>query len=159
LGNLASRILASGSDWSVGDVVCSSGPRDRPFEEQHDSITIAVVIEGSFQDRAASAAETMSPGSVLLSSHGQTFECRQPFHFLRVFRQVAGVTPHRYVVWARLRDAALRLKTGRDSVLGIALDAGFRDLSHFNHAFRAEFGVSPARFRGGARGAWRSASV
>jgi AraC-like DNA-binding protein len=32
-------------------------------------------------------------------------------------------------------------------VLEIALDAGFGDLSNFNHAFRNEFGVSPARFR------------
>jgi len=34
-----------------------------------------------------------------------------------------------------------------DPVRAIALDAGFRDLSNFNHAFRDEFGVNPARFR------------
>jgi len=48
---------------------------------------------------------------------------------------------------ARLREATLRLKTRSDKVLSIPLDAGFRDLSNFNHAFRAEFGVSPTRFR------------
>jgi AraC-like DNA-binding protein len=71
------------------------------------------------------------------------------FHFLRVFKQVTGVTPHQFILRSRLREAALRLKTGRDTVLGIALDAGFRDLSNFNQAFRGEFGVNPARFRAG----------
>ena len=73
------------------------------------------------------------------------------FHFLRVFREVTGVTPHRYVVRARLREAALRLRTRDDSVLEIALGTGFGDLSNFNHAFREEFGINPARFRCGVQ--------
>ena len=69
------------------------------------------------------------------------------FHFLRTFKQVVRVTPHQYILRARLRQAAVRLKTSSDKVLEIALDTGFGDLSNFNHAFRAEFGVSPTRFR------------
>jgi transcriptional regulator GlxA family with amidase domain len=69
------------------------------------------------------------------------------FHFLRAFKQVTRVTPHQYILRARLRQAAVRLKTSSDKVLEIALDTGFGDLSNFNHAFRAEFGVSPTRFR------------
>jgi AraC family transcriptional regulator len=48
---------------------------------------------------------------------------------------------------ARLRDAAQRLRTGRDPVTEIALDVGFDDLSNFIRSFRAEFGVSPGRYR------------
>jgi AraC family transcriptional regulator len=69
------------------------------------------------------------------------------FHFLRVFKQITSVTPHQYVLRARLRQAAIRLKSTREPVLSIALDCGFRDLSNFNHAFRAEFGANPTRFR------------
>ena len=69
------------------------------------------------------------------------------FHFLRTFKQVARVTPHQYILRSRLRRAAVRLKISSDKVLEIALDTGFGDLSNFNHAFRAEFGVSPTRFR------------
>ncbi len=69
------------------------------------------------------------------------------FHFLRVFKQVTRVTPHQYILRARLREAALRLKANGDEVLAIALAAGFQDLSNFNHAFRAEFGVSPRIYR------------
>jgi AraC-like DNA-binding protein len=69
------------------------------------------------------------------------------FHFLRVFRQVTGVTPHQHILRSRLRDAALRLRATSDDVVFVAIDAGFRDLSNFNHVFRAEFGVNPTRFR------------
>jgi transcriptional regulator GlxA family with amidase domain len=70
-----------------------------------------------------------------------------PYHFLRTFERVTGVTPHQYVLRARLREAATRLTTDRSKVLDVALDCGFGDVSNFNRAFRAEFGVAPQRFR------------
>ena len=69
------------------------------------------------------------------------------YHFLRTFKRVTGVTPHQWLLRARLADAASRLATSREPVTGIALDAGFEDLSHFIHSFRAEFGVSPRHYR------------
>ena len=45
-------------------------------------------------------------------------------------------------------DAARRLAATRRPVTEIALDAGFDDLSNFIRTFRAEFGVSPSRYRG-----------
>lgn len=247
----------------MSDVVCTAGPADRPFEEQHEAISIAVVTEGSFQYRSGCRSEVLSPGSLLLGGYGQTFECghehgtgdrcvafhyapefferagagctfpvhrvppiaaltpwvvqarlglhdpqqpaleelahglagavlgvletpdaikpasaaderrvsavlrfveshlgeplplerlaavarMSPFHFLRVFKQVTRVTPHQYVLRARLREAATRLSTRPDAVLDIALDTGFEDLSNFHHAFRAEFGVTPRAYR------------
>jgi AraC-like DNA-binding protein len=69
------------------------------------------------------------------------------YHFVRIFGQLAGLTPHQYIVRSRLRRAALQLVTERSKVLDIALAAGFGDVSNFNHAFRAEFGVSPSLYR------------
>ena len=70
-----------------------------------------------------------------------------PYHFLRTFERLTGITPHQYVRRARLRDAASRLAAERQKVLDIALDCGFGDVSNFNRAFRSEFGVSPTSFR------------
>jgi len=70
-----------------------------------------------------------------------------PYHFLRTFRQVVGLTPHQFLLRKRLREAALLLRTTGESVLDIALDAGFGDLSNFNHTFRAAFGTSPTKYR------------
>jgi AraC-like DNA-binding protein len=69
-----------------------------------------------------------------------------PYHFLRTFQRVTGVTPHQFVLRARLREAAVRLTTERRNVLDIALDCGFGDVSNFNRAFRTEFGVNPRRY-------------
>jgi AraC-like DNA-binding protein len=69
------------------------------------------------------------------------------FHFLRAFARVTGLTPHRYLRRARLRRAAVQLATSNERVVEIALASGFRDLSNFNHAFRAEFGSSPRAYR------------
>jgi AraC-like DNA-binding protein len=69
------------------------------------------------------------------------------YHFLRTFKAVTGVTPHQWLLRARLRLAAERLATTRAPVTEVALEVGFGDLSNFVRSFRAEFGVSPGRYR------------
>jgi AraC family transcriptional regulator len=81
-----------------------------------------------------------------------------PYHFLRTFERLTGITPHQYVRRARLRDAASRLAAERNKVLDIAYDCGFGDVSNFNRAFRTEFGVSPKSFRQGKSSRSLSAS-
>ena len=74
-----------------------------------------------------------------------------PYHFLRVFRAVAGVTPHQYLVRTRLRRAAVALATTDQSVAAIAFAHGFGDLSTFVATFRRVFGLAPRDYRGAAR--------
>jgi AraC-like DNA-binding protein len=253
-------------------VVCASRPHDRPFEEQHERVSITIVAAGTFQYRSALGQELMTPGSLMLGSPGQRFECGHehgagdrcisfwyepddferlavgagvrasnvafpvlrlpplrelspivaracagitgladvswdelaamlavrtlrlvagpasragdtppravarvsqvvramerhelgaglelrrlartaglsPFHFLRTFKRVTGLTPHQYLLRARLREAGRRLTTESGRILDIALDCGFGDVSNFNHTFRSEFGISPRQFR------------
>jgi len=75
-----------------------------------------------------------------------------PFHFLRVFASVLGVTPHQYLVRARLRRAARLLADDSRSITDVAFDAGFADLSNFVRTFHRAAGVSPGSFRRAARG-------
>lgn len=269
-GRTAPRIIARGNGWTAADVVCTCGPDDRPYEEQHSSFSIAIVLAGSFQYRTSSGRGLMTPGSLMLGNAGDCFECGHdhgegdrclsfsyepeyfervtggasrggnrlefkvprlpplrvlapvvaraaasvndphasaweeigvelaaravsgaadastdhlvpsdaearvartvrmidrhpddaltlgrlargaglsPYHFLRLFERVTGVTPHQYVLRARLRAAAMRLVDGGEKVVDIALECGFGDVSNFNRAFRTEFGVSPRAYR------------
>lgn len=71
-----------------------------------------------------------------------------PCHFLRSFTRVVGTTPHRFVLRARLEQAARLLRRTDAPVATVALEAGFGDLSGFHGSFRRWLGVSP--------GAWRA---
>jgi AraC family transcriptional regulator len=270
-GGMVVHSLASASGLSVMDVICNSGPDDKPFEERNDYVSLAIVVAGTFKYRARRGAVLLSPGSLLHIGAGENFECsheygcgdrcisfqyepgyferiaadsgargnalkfplnrlpalpslirlsaeaqagiavpqavdfeelalelaasvlselagsrvspsrpttqderrisaalrfmeerfREPltlenlatfsglslYHFLRTFKQVAGITPHQFLLRRRLREVALLLRTTNLSVLEAALEAGFGDLSHFNHTFRAAFGSTPTKWR------------
>ena len=73
--SLSTRVLASGPGWSVRDVICTAGPRDRPFEERHDAVSIAAVTAGTFQYRTASGRAVLAPGGLLLGNPDACFEC------------------------------------------------------------------------------------
>jgi AraC family transcriptional regulator len=75
-----------------------------------------------------------------------------PFHFLRLFATVLGVTPHQYLVRSRLRRAAQLLAEDTRPITDIAFEVGFGDLSNFVRSFHRAAGVSPRRFRQAARG-------
>lgn len=260
--------LAEGPGWSVGHIMCSSGPADRPFEEQHGMFCIAAVMQGSFQYRTTQGAATLVPGALLLGNHHCCFECghdhgtgdrcvsfmfepayfesilssvpgvrsvafsvprlppmmcltplfadvavagadrrrheqlaldlagetvrllagarsternptlrderrvaaalrrieaspdtplsigdlareaaMSPYHFLRTFRRVAGVTPHQFILRTRLLAAAVALRGSSQPVIDIALGAGFADLSTFNRRFLGIMGMTPRAYR------------
>jgi AraC family transcriptional regulator len=271
---MRSQTLARGPGWCVHDLLCTAGPHDRPFEEQHESVCIAAVMRGTFQYRSREGRALLVPGAVLLGNHGCCFECghehgtgdrclsfhfapdyweavigavpgartatfaapclppspplipliatveaacrdrggveleelalrladavtavlagadrvvrppsrrderrisdavrrieaeaheplderlslttlarevaMSPYHFLRTFRQVVGMTPHQFVLRARLHRAAVRLRRSEESVSAIAFDAGFNDLSTFNRRFHRIIGASPSAYR------------
>ena len=67
--------IASGEGWCISDIVCSAGPRDRPYEESHTCPCIAIVAAGTFQYRSARKPDLMVPGSILLGNAGDCFCC------------------------------------------------------------------------------------
>ena len=75
-----------------------------------------------------------------------------PFHFLRMFASVLGVTPHQYLLRSRLRRAARQLADDDKPVTEVAYDVGFNDLSNFVRTFHRAAGVSPLKFRQASRG-------
>ena len=67
------------------------------------------------------------------------------YHFARIFRELAGIPPHRYLLKVRLARSAELIRDGV-SVTGSCYEVGFDSLSHFAEAFRREFGVVPSRY-------------
>src|SRR5215470_14489356 len=91
--SMSMLLLASGPGWRVEDVVCSAGPHDRPFEEQHDLVCVAAVRRGTFEYRTPDGRATLVPGALMLGNPGACFECSHEhgvgdrclsFHFTRV---------------------------------------------------------------------------
>jgi AraC-like DNA-binding protein len=264
------HFLASGPGWRVDDVICTSGPGDRAFEEQHDGVCVAAVTRGTFQYRSTQGAALLTPGALLLGEDRHCFECghdhgtgdrclsfhfasdffhaaagtrpvrfttpnlpplpglipiiaageaarddgdaaelgeiavrlagavaialtgssrpapasrrderrisdairlieqsaqdaislsdlaarvaMSPYHFLRTFRSVVGLTPHQFVLRTRLHEAAVSLRRSDDSISTIAFASGFNDLSTFNRRFRRFMGESPGAYRTRAGG-------
>lgn len=68
------------------------------------------------------------------------------FLFARVFRELVGMPPHRYLVHRRLCRARDLLCSGMP-VTDVCYAAGFNNLSHFINSFRAHFGVSPSKLK------------
>ncbi len=98
------RVLASGQGWKVCDVICAAGPSDPAFEEQHSQLSLAVVMNGTFQYRTSTGCELMTPGSILLGNTGECFSCGHEhgvgdrcvsFHYSDGFTEQAGFDPRR----------------------------------------------------------------
>lgn len=92
--------------------------------------------------RIEAAADAGLPLAALAREAGMS-----PYHFLRLFRELVGMTPHQYVLRTRLNRAALRLRRTDEPVAAIAYEAGFNDLSTFNRRFRRVMGKSPSAYR------------
>jgi AraC family transcriptional regulator len=75
--------------------------------------------------------------------------CFSPYHFHRIFKGIVGEAVSEYVRRLRLESAAVALKTTRQSILDVALDAGYGTHEAFTRAFRQMFGLSPSEFRAG----------
>ncbi|SFO76455.1 AraC-type DNA-binding protein [Mesorhizobium sp. NFR06] len=131
------------------------------FEELGLRITGAVVAAGSGTVQAARTPSRRDQKRVAEAVRRIELEAEQPlsladlaastatspYHFLRTFRQVAGMTPYQFLLRTRLHRAAVRLRSSDAAISTIAFDAGFSDLSTFNRRFRREMGETPGAYR------------
>ena len=69
-----------------------------------------------------------------------------PFLFARVFRELVGMPPHKYLVRLRLQGARHLLQSGM-SVTDVCHAVGFNNLSHFIRTFRAYYGSVPSKLK------------
>jgi AraC family transcriptional regulator len=70
-----------------------------------------------------------------------------PYHFHRVFREFIGEPVKEYVRRLRIEKAAYRLKISEETILRIAMEAGFKTHESFTRAFEKTFGITPRAYR------------
>ncbi|HEX5044594.1 MAG TPA: AraC family transcriptional regulator [Candidatus Polarisedimenticolaceae bacterium] len=70
-----------------------------------------------------------------------------PFHLCRVFHQRTGTTLHAYRDQLRLRAALHAVADTRHDLGWVGMDLGYATPSHFSHAFKTAFGLTPTAFR------------
>lgn len=69
-----------------------------------------------------------------------------PQYLSRTFSETAGTTISLYLRRLRIERAAELISAGRMNASEAALEVGYRSLSHFSQAFRAEKGKSPSEW-------------
>jgi AraC-like DNA-binding protein len=70
-----------------------------------------------------------------------------PYHFIRRFESLFGVTPHQFRIQVRLDRAKHLLAAQRRSVTGICMEVGFSSLGSFSTLFSRRFGETPSSYR------------
>lgn len=73
------------------------------------------------------------------------------FRFIRAFKQTTGLSPHRYVLEARINKAKDLLRNRALSITDIALETGFATPSHFSVTFRRIVNATPRAYRDSLR--------
>ena len=71
------------------------------------------------------------------------------YHLSREFKRLVGTSVYRYVIQKRLIMAKQKMLAGC-SPTDVYCNCGFGDYANFYRAFRAEYGISPKEFCGGA---------
>jgi len=83
---------------------------------------------------------------VVRSSELEAITGLSRYALARQFRSALGTSPYRYLVMRRLDDARERI-VGGSPLAAVACETGFADQAHFTRAFKAAFGLTPARYR------------
>ena len=73
------------------------------------------------------------------------------YHFIRVFKKETGLTPHAYVIDARLHTAKYLLVNSDATLKRICERCGFSSTSVFGAAFKRAVGFSPLEYRASNR--------
>ncbi len=68
------------------------------------------------------------------------------YHFIRIFKEETGLTPHKFLIQSRLRNLRKELLRGKD-LAEVAYKYRFADQAHMSRCFRDVYGISPGNYR------------
>lgn len=70
-----------------------------------------------------------------------------PSYFSKKFQLVTGMGMKEYLVYVRLKHAALELLSTSHTITEVAANCGFGDSNYFKDAFKKTYGLSPRAYR------------
>ncbi len=70
-----------------------------------------------------------------------------PFYFTRVFSNATGMTPHKYLLTARINSSKFLLKTSDLSIKEVGFKCGFSTESSFCNTFKKFEGLTPSQYK------------
>lgn len=77
--------------------------------------------------------------------------CREihitPYHFIRLFKEKTGMTPHEYLLIVRIENAKRLIKSDDNTISRIGRKCGFINNTHFSTTFKRLTGISPMEFK------------
>ena len=115
---------------------------DTPLPQRKLDRRIAAVIERINANPAEKYPAELLADQVCLSFS----------RFTRLFCEQTGSTFRSFRAWKRARAVMHFFKRPSDNLLDAALDMGYADSTHFSHALRQFYGLSPRDMFAGARG-------
>jgi AraC-like DNA-binding protein len=143
-GTIATRLLAG---QPPGRGVTAAAARDACYPAARMLVAAATFrrlcrARARLLEEAAAPAEERLTIDALARQSGMS-----PFHFIRSFGAVFGVTPHQARIGARLDRARQLLAGGELSVTEVCLEVGFESLGSFSALFARRVGEPPSRYR------------
>lgn len=87
------------------------------------------------------------PRQVPLQSQAAATAGMSPASFSRFFRRQLGKPYNAYVIDVRIARACRKLAETDASIIEIAFDVGFNNLSNFNRQFLSTRGMTPSAYR------------
>lgn len=76
-----------------------------------------------------------------------TYTHQSVYNLAHTFKKSTGRSPIEYINHYRLVKAAKMLEETDSSILNIAIENGFNNVSYFNRAFKSCFGITPSEYR------------
>lgn len=120
----------------------------------YSMVCLCVAVDKIFDGDSRNVVDVRRLKRLILESPENAFSIEDmarhigfsPYHMIRRFKAVCGLTPHQFQIQCRVRKAQKLLEQG-ESVTEAAYAAGFCDQSHFDRCFQKIVRLTPGEYK------------